>query len=119
MRSTLAWPTRRNTRRVASRSKQPVRGRRTISPEPRRRRRDGEHTVPPQSRSTALPRSTHERDFTLLELLDRLLEGGVAIHGEVTLAVADIDLVHVGLRLVVVSVECLEPGTDDYAIEVG
>jgi hypothetical protein len=58
-------------------------------------------------------RSTSERDFTLLELLDRLLEGGVAIHGELTLAVADIDLVRVGLRLVAASVEALDPEADD------
>jgi hypothetical protein len=58
-------------------------------------------------------RSTSERDFTLLELLDRLLEGGVAIHGELTLAVADIDLVRVGLRLVAASVETLDPARGD------
>ncbi|MDQ3850445.1 MAG: gas vesicle protein [Actinomycetota bacterium] len=63
-------------------------------------------------------RRGRQRDVTLLELLDRLLEGGVAIHGEVTLAVADIDLVRVGLRLVVASVESLEPGADR-APEIG
>ena len=64
-------------------------------------------------------RPGRERDITLLELLDRLLEGGVAIHGEVTLAVADIDLVRVGLRLVVASVESLEPGGGDPPPEMG
>ena len=59
--------------------------------------------------STARRRHGREHDVTLLELLDRLLEGGVAIDGEVTLAVADIDLVRVGLRLVVASVASLEP----------
>ncbi|MDQ6749437.1 MAG: gas vesicle protein [Actinomycetota bacterium] len=54
------------------------------------------------------PGAARPRDVTLLELLDRLLEGGVAIHGEVTLAVADVDLVRVGLRLVVASVDALE-----------
>ena len=78
-----------------------------------------EHSVVHESRSTALQRRASERDVTVLELLDRLLEGGVAIHGELTLAVADIDLVRVGLRLVVASVECLERGTDEDAIEVG
>jgi hypothetical protein len=61
------------------------------------------------ARSATPPRTGAERDVTLLELLDRLLEGGVAIHGDVTLAVADIDLVRVALRLVVASVESLEP----------
>lgn len=64
-------------------------------------------------------RAGAERDVTLLELLDRLLEGGVAIHGEVTLAVADIDLVRVGLCLVVASVESLEQGEGGRPPEVG
>jgi Gas vesicle protein len=76
------------------------------------------HPVLPESRSSAVPRSSYERDVGLVELLDRLLEGGVAIDGELVLAVADIDLVRVGLRLVLASVECLERGTDDQAVEV-
>lgn len=39
----------------------------------------------------------------------------MAIHGEVTLAVADVDLVRVGLRLVVASVDALERDTDEAA----
>ena len=69
-----------------------------------------ERTVSAGTGLATSPRTGRERDVTLLELLDRLLEGGVAIHGEVTLAVADIDLVRVGLRLVVASVESLEQG---------
>lgn len=49
-----------------------------------------------------------DRDISLLDLVDRLLDGGVVIHGEVTLAVADVDLVYVGLRALVASVEALE-----------
>jgi hypothetical protein len=69
-----------------------------------------ERTLLPATPAAASRRPGRERDVTLLELLDRLLEGGVAIHGEVTLAVADIDLVRVGLRLVVASVDSLEQG---------
>jgi hypothetical protein len=47
-------------------------------------------------------------DFTLLELLDRLLDTGVVLHGDITLAVADVDLVYVGLRAVLSSVSSLE-----------
>lgn len=57
-------------------------------------------------------RTTHSaemREATLLDLLDRLLAGGVVIHGDITLAVADVDLVHVGLRAVVAAVDSLEP----------
>jgi gas vesicle protein GvpA/GvpJ/GvpM family len=49
-----------------------------------------------------------ERDISLLDLVDRLLDGGVVIHGEITLAVADVDLVYVGLRALVASVETIE-----------
>ena len=47
------------------------------------------------------------REVTLIDLLDRLLAGGIVIHGEVTLAAADIDLVNVSLRAVVAAVESL------------
>jgi hypothetical protein len=50
------------------------------------------------------------REVTLLDLLDRLLQGGIAIQGEITLAAADIDLVDVSLRLVVGSVGSLGRG---------
>jgi Gas vesicle protein len=44
------------------------------------------------------------RDVTLLDLLDRLLDEGVVLHADVTLAVADVDLVYVGLRALISSV---------------
>lgn len=52
------------------------------------------------------------RDVALVDLLDRLLGGGVVIAGEVTLAVADIDLVHVSLRALVSSVASAMPPED-------
>jgi hypothetical protein len=45
---------------------------------------------------------------TLLDLLDRVLETGVVIDGEIDLAVADINLVHLGLKLVLASSATLE-----------
>jgi hypothetical protein len=50
-----------------------------------------------------------QEDVTLVDLLDRLLAGGVVITGDITLSLADIDLVHVSLRLVVSSVPGLLP----------
>jgi hypothetical protein len=41
----------------------------------------------------------------LVDLLDRLLDTGVAVGGDVTLALADVDLVHVQLRALLASVE--------------
>jgi hypothetical protein len=54
-------------------------------------------------------RRTHE--VALVDLVDRLLDGGVVIHGDITLAVADVDLLYVGLRALISSVETLERET--------
>jgi hypothetical protein len=50
-----------------------------------------------------------QRDVALVDLLDRLLGGGVVIHGDITLSVAEIDLVHVSLRALVSSVATAQP----------
>ena len=47
------------------------------------------------------------REVTLVDLVDRLLGGGVVISGDITLAVADVDLVHVSLRALIASVDKL------------
>jgi len=49
-----------------------------------------------------------EEDVTLVEILDRVLDKGVVISGDVILSVADIDLVYLGLKIVLSSVETLE-----------
>lgn len=46
-----------------------------------------------------------DRDVTLLELLDRALNKGVILWGDVTLSVADVDLIFVGLKVLLCSVE--------------
>ncbi len=48
------------------------------------------------------------KDFTLLEMLDRVLNKGVIIAGDVVISVADIDLVYVGVKLMLSSVETME-----------
>lgn len=49
-----------------------------------------------------------EREVTLLELVDRLLDKGVVLSGDITLSVADVDLVYVGLRVLLSSVEAAQ-----------
>ena len=49
-----------------------------------------------------------EQQVTLIELVDRVLNKGVVIAGDITLAVADVDLVYVGLRVLLASVGTLE-----------
>jgi hypothetical protein len=50
-----------------------------------------------------------QQEVALVDLIDRLLAGGVVIAGDITLSVADIDLVHVSLRALVSSVSKAEP----------
>lgn len=44
-------------------------------------------------------------DVSLCEALDRILHKGAVLFGEVTLAVADIDLVYLGLQVILASME--------------
>jgi len=46
-----------------------------------------------------------DEELSLLETLDHVLEHGLVIAGEVTIAVADVDLVYLGLNLLLGSVE--------------
>lgn len=41
----------------------------------------------------------HE-DVALVDLIDRLIGGGVVVTGDIVLGIADVDLVYLGLRLV-------------------
>jgi hypothetical protein len=49
-----------------------------------------------------------QQQVTLIELVDRVLNKGVALTGDITLSVAGVDLVYVGLRLLLASVSTLE-----------
>ena len=46
-----------------------------------------------------------EADIPLLETLDHVLNRGLVIAGEITISVADIDLIFIGLNVLVSSVE--------------
>jgi Gas vesicle protein len=51
---------------------------------------------------------TARNDVALVDLVDRLLGEGVVIAGDITLSVADIDLVRISLRALIASVDTLE-----------
>jgi len=51
--------------------------------------------------------------IALVDLLDRVLAGGVVIVGDVTLSIAEVDLVTVSLRALVTSVSALMDNMDD------
>jgi hypothetical protein len=44
---------------------------------------------------------------SLVDLLDRVLAGGVVVTGEITLSIADVDLVVISLRALLTSVSAL------------
>ncbi|MCQ4044239.1 gas vesicle protein [Streptantibioticus rubrisoli] len=49
-------------------------------------------------------RPARQQQVALIDLLDRLLSGGVVLTGDLVLSIADIDLVRISLRAVVVAV---------------
>ncbi len=49
--------------------------------------------------------ATRHRQVALVDLLDRLLAGGVVIQGDIVLAAADVDLVALDLRLLIASID--------------
>jgi hypothetical protein len=62
----------------------------------------------------ALATPHDNRRIALVDLLDRVLGGGVVITGDITLSIADVDLVVISLRTLISSVGSLLP--DDSSI---
>ncbi|KAF0968301.1 gas vesicle protein [Gordonia sp. YY1] len=59
--------------------------------------------------SAPVVRADDTRRIALVDLLDRVLAGGVVITGEITLSLADVDMVKISLRTLIASVSALEP----------
>jgi len=57
---------------------------------------------------SAYPSPLAMRETTLCDVLDSALDKGVVLQGDATISVADIDLVFLGLKLVLASVETME-----------
>lgn len=53
---------------------------------------------------TQTPAPVWVEHVALVDLLDRLLAGGVVVAGEITLSIADVDLVRISLQAMVASV---------------
>lgn len=45
-----------------------------------------------------------ERQIALVDLLDRLLGGGVVLSGDLVISIADVDLVRVSLRALITTI---------------
>jgi hypothetical protein len=62
-----------------------------------------------------------QQEVALVDLIDRLLAGGVVLGGDITLSIADVDLVHLQLRVLLGSASSLDglglalPGADEEA----
>jgi hypothetical protein len=54
------------------------------------------------------PTPALQQQVALIELVDRVLNKGVVLAGDITLSVADVDLVYVGLRVLLASAGTLE-----------
>ena len=62
------------------------------------------------TRELAAPSPPAQR-VALVDILDRVLAGGVVITGEITLSMADVDLVTISLRALLASVSALTEET--------
>lgn len=61
----------------------------------------------------APPAPIADREIALVDLLDRLLAAGVVLTGDLTLSIADVDLVHISLRALVTSVRAAQEDGDE------
>ncbi len=52
-----------------------------------------------------IPPILEHQHISLCETLDRVLNTGVVIHGDITISVANIDLIYIGLKALITSVE--------------
>ncbi len=48
-----------------------------------------------------------DRDLSLLETLDHLLDRGVVIAGEAVISIGDVDLLYLGLNVVLANVDAM------------
>lgn len=51
---------------------------------------------------------TKSKEVTLVEVLDRVLDKGAVVAGDIVISIADIDLIYIGLKVLVSSVETME-----------
>jgi len=65
----------------------------------------------PASVMTPLPEYDNQRNVSLCEALDRMLNKGVVVAGEVVISVADIDLIYLNVQALLTSVETALPSS--------
>lgn len=72
--------------------------------------------VTPQRDFPEPPSFLRDKPVTLAEALDRVLDKGAILQGDLMLRIADVDLVYVGLRLIITSISRMEKlkGGEDF-----
>ena len=63
--------------------------------------------------------SQESQKISLCEVLDRVLNKGVVVDGEATISVAGIDLIYLGLKLMLTSIETARLGWHGAAADSG
>ncbi len=61
----------------------------------------------------------NEQHASLCDVLDRVLNTGVVINGEITISVANIDLIYLNLGLLLTSIETMNQLKNDAPVKVG
>lgn len=76
-------------------------------------------TVAADTRSRSNQMALREREVSLVDVLDRLLGSGVVLTGDLTLAIADVDLVRISLRALICSVGAEQVNARSGTTDVG
>jgi hypothetical protein len=76
------------------------------------------HTGNRPPRVSELALDDRER-VSLCEVLDRVLNKGVVVTGDVTISVADVDLIYLGLQIVLTSMETARQSLCQAPVELG
>jgi hypothetical protein len=76
------------------------------------------HTGHQPPRVSELALDDRER-VSLCEVLDRVLNKGAVVTGDVTISVADVDLIYLGLQIVLASMETARQGFCRAPVELG
>lgn len=45
------------------------------------------------------------REVTLFEVLDRILDKGIVVKGDLIISIADVNLIYIGLQIIITSVD--------------
>lgn len=79
------------------------------------------HESEPENSAPVVPELVLDDDerVSLCEVLDRVLNKGVVVTGDVTISVANIDLIYLGLQIVLSSIETLRQGSSRAPVELG